>query len=876
MDARVVPLPAEVISRLRADTIITGIAAVASELAANSIDAGATKICILLDTASCSVRVADNGCGIPRDALSTVCLRHGMASASLQTVHVVLNMLQLTTSSTSKLHSLKDFEAGVATLGFRGEALASLAEVSVLDITTKYKSTAGTYRKVVKTGKVVSFGLCSERRATGTTVTVRDFFFNQPVRRRLLQANARKELDGVRKEITQLALGHPDISFRINEARRLFNIAREATCGNRICNNGPVWKRSQQSFPAFAINVTCPLNSYDVSMDPTKTAIEFKDWDSILDVFSHALLQAWASFLPASFLKGINYNQAAAQVQSSEHVATPAHTQRPEAYSKQAAQKRKHNSAAQCPPSPRDPPSKPAPVHSDEASSKPERRVKRHAVHPSCNASPRVAQLDDLVEVRRSDADNAAELDLELALGCDRDDDEQAWAELMQMVKPEEADIPASHRPVTTRSKEVSQGSISSCRRRLDYQSPGRGVDACKKRRLSHRQAGCAPELNSLCYGVTMPSQENNAACNMSDGAGTAPDLDTACKKRQRSSGKSAPSKPHNELPHCPPRSEEAARKDEQDKTDRCDTKWRRGKSPLKPTSRLPSVPEMYKAWKNPCMRIQEKHILELRAEANKDCTWTAVPSSINRDMLSSARVLQQVEEKFIAAVAHGVLVIIDQHAADERVRLEELRKEVLDPILQAGAAPPSLQLKQPAVLSTSSEEEHLLQVYRKQLERWGWRWKCRGRETQLHAVVDIAGTGLTPADFKEHLRELKETQGALTAPHAVARTLNSKACRSAIMFGDLLLQRECAVLVDRLRRTQLCLQCAHGRPTLVPIVKLQALHQRYGVTLKAALHCTRASGQKSTATPRVSLERLRARLAVAKDMNTMMQQPSG
>ena len=77
------------------------------------------------------------------------------------------------------------------------------------------------------------------------------------------------------------------------------------------------------------------------------------------------------------------------------------------------------------------------------------------------------------------------------------------------------------------------------------------------------------------------------------------------------------------------------------------------------------------------------------------------------------------------------------------------------------------------------------------------------------------------------YLHQLSETNGSEILPPAVTRTLNAKACRSAIMFGDPLLPTECAQLLLALKATQLCFTCAHGRPTLIPFVHIQKLREQ-------------------------------------------------
>lgn len=81
-------------------------------------------------------------------------------------------------------------------------------------------------------------------------------------------------------------------------------------------------------------------------------------------------------------------------------------------------------------------------------------------------------------------------------------------------------------------------------------------------------------------------------------------------------------------------------------------------------------------------------------------------------------------------------------------------------------------------------------------------------------------------ADVQVYLHQLGDTGGSCVLPPAVVRVLNSKACRSAIMFGDPLLPTECAELIAALKITQLCFCCAHGRPTMAPLINIAAYEQ--------------------------------------------------
>lgn len=104
-----------------------------------------------------------------------------------------------------------------------------------------------------------------------------------------------------------------------------------------------------------------------------------------------------------------------------------------------------------------------------------------------------------------------------------------------------------------------------------------------------------------------------------------------------------------------------------------------------------------------------------------------------------------------------------------------------------------------------------------------------------LHAFLSVTVVMICSADctvcgpaccpvLQVYLHQLDDTAGSALLPPAIVQILNSKACRSAIMFGDPLLPTECAELLAALKETQLCFSCAHGRPTMAPLIDLAAL----------------------------------------------------
>lgn len=177
------------INKIAAGEVIERPASIVKELVENAIDAKATAITVEIKDGGISfVRITDNGCGIPKDELHLAFLRH----------------------STSKIRSIEDL-AAVSSLGFRGEALSSIAAVAQVELITKTKDSFSGSRYVIEGGEEK---LREDVGAPdGTTFIVRNLFYNTPVRRKFLKT-ATTEAGYISALIEHLALSHPDISFR--------------------------------------------------------------------------------------------------------------------------------------------------------------------------------------------------------------------------------------------------------------------------------------------------------------------------------------------------------------------------------------------------------------------------------------------------------------------------------------------------------------------------------------------------------------------------------------------------------------------------------------------------------------------------------------
>jgi DNA mismatch repair protein MutL len=203
-------LPPQLIDQIAAGEVVERPASVIKELVENSLDAGAGRIELEVDGGGlrrCLVR--DDGCGIPREELALALSRH----------------------ATSKIASLDDLER-VATLGFRGEALPSIASVSRLSVTSRAVGTDAAWRLEADGGQTAEPAPAAH--PPGTTIVVEDLFYNTPARRRFMRSE-RTEFQHVERGARRLALSRFETGFRLTrEGRTVFDLAPATSAGARL------------------------------------------------------------------------------------------------------------------------------------------------------------------------------------------------------------------------------------------------------------------------------------------------------------------------------------------------------------------------------------------------------------------------------------------------------------------------------------------------------------------------------------------------------------------------------------------------------------------------------------------------------------------
>ena len=194
-------LDSKTINKIAAGEVVESPKSVVKELTENAIDAGASSVTVEIKEGGISyIRVADNGCGIPKEQVKSAFLRH----------------------ATSKMTQIEDLEH-IFTLGFRGEALASIAAVAQVEMLTKTKDEETGTRICISAGEieVMEDAACRE----GTTIIVKNLFYNVPARRKFLKKPA-TESGYVSDLVNKIALGHPEVAIQyINNGNTVLHTA---------------------------------------------------------------------------------------------------------------------------------------------------------------------------------------------------------------------------------------------------------------------------------------------------------------------------------------------------------------------------------------------------------------------------------------------------------------------------------------------------------------------------------------------------------------------------------------------------------------------------------------------------------------------------
>ncbi|BGP12776.1 hypothetical protein JCM10213_007290 [Rhodosporidiobolus nylandii] len=911
------PLPPPTRSLLRSTAILPSLPQILTELVQNALDATATRITTHIDLDTWTVRCDDNGRGFPAGSLADV-----------------------GRYSTSKLPcppgaGADEALSGVETYGFRGEALASMADVATLEVRSRARDSGETDEVVLRDGEVLQSGKAGVQRAgQGTIVVVRDIFWKFPVRRRpLLKAAAQATLlTQLRSSLSVLALIHPAVSFSLTdttssvssvtgEGKKLLQLQRagegllgrwkqlwgragvervwefedeaeggvkakgffslsaaHSKAGQHIFVNSrplsatasplhkllntlissssfsrhaashlsfpspaspargvtsaPTSKAARKSpkkaverHPVFLVCLEVPGNWVDVSLEPEKKVIEFTDPARIESFLT--TLTKW--FLVQNGFVSIT-SAPLPPPPSSGEASTP--RKRPRAPSPMRVASAPSSAKRRAPPRGAAA-SAPLPVANPFASALPQNGEGVEGAEKPLRWIDPVTRQPFLVDPRTGNSwRDGTRPDLEGRLpasaggeGCER------CEEGIEKRGPREGGF-------------VERGWLRRRRDKLEQEEGEKPEWLSEVLEDYTNPTFAAPALHASS-AARIPSLPALPANPIATAA--APTLTSAFTSSKRSLSSTSSSAAKRFASSAP-----AALTHNRVKTI----------STFFSTS-LPSAPSL--------------SLSQSRPSSSAPGGLSNLPERFTREALGRAEFIAQVDEKFLLCLipspppsslggGGGTLVLVDQHAASERVRVEQFWAEL------AGArAVEETHLDGEGRIGVVVSAQEAADVMRWEgcFARWGMRFAPRvdeqgeaGDYAQLFLtsvptllslrltsepktvqelvrsfVAELRERGaasLSVAEFEARREEDGQEDGGWAgrvkdAPLVLKELVESKACRGAVMFNDALSPAQCASLLTSLAATRFPFQCAHGRPSLVPLVNLPSLRSSFG-----------------------------------------------
>ncbi|KAG4988096.1 hypothetical protein JHK85_031079 [Glycine max] len=876
-------------SSLRSGIFLVDFTRVVEELVFNSLDARATKgeteklkVSVFVSTGSCYLKVVDDGSGIPRDGMEMVGERY----------------------ATSKFLNLVDLNASSENFGFRGEVLASISEVSLLEIVTKTYGRPNGYRKVLKGCKCLYLGIDDDRKEMGTTVSsiselevpiredelfcthsassplslvtsgfgveVTSSLHNLEVENDIIKLSG--YISGPCNTVdTKILSGCPPLTFGA-----FLQALQYVYANSQFVCKGPVHKLMRQlanrfehlnswntdeefqnkkrtrcqPCPAYLLNLSCPRSLYDLAFEPSKT-VKFKDWAPILNFIVKAIKQFWEENVACDPSNGATYmvedqHHFSSIREDVDYLGVTIFKEKQSkgdfllqtgysgnlldgSYAKcTSTVMRKHNSLL---------------MHNSNSLLEGDNffdgeipAVESFNIDvpfdaPSSSHGRRFHKVEaDVINESFEDDllyNSCSGYGYDVKINEDLQQPFLKRCSTLGSILHEKALFVNDEYELQTDSFWSKQNAEEDYRSGKDlYAHPC--PEVTKKLKMSKdsdflvralSEENCLPP--DLCYSALQigssgsddqllnfewhpdyqkPSSQASAlgVCHTTDIEDDLGEISRYYKRIHHTKGKASNFKYPQQSPVGLHHSTEEFLLQEfkinvkrtsevlgdmqvnditdidgfesfniqnsapfgelisrgvQDSLD-YGTKWRNCSPKITKNDKLANIQS-------------QNNILDISSGFLHLAGDSLIPETISKKCLEDAKVLHQVDKKFILVVAGRTLAVIDQHAADERIRLEELCQKVL-----------------------SGEAKAITYL---------------GAEQELVA----------------------DTDGSSTMPPSVLRVLNLKACRGAIMFGDSLLPSECSFIVEELKHTSLCFQCAHGRPATVPLVNLEALHNQ-------------------------------------------------
>ncbi|KAJ8396882.1 hypothetical protein AAFF_G00012050 [Aldrovandia affinis] len=826
------------------------------------------------------VQVIDNGSGMGKEDIEQVGKRY----------------------FTSKCSSLEDLE-NLRFFGFRGEAVASITSLAtVVEIASRTKVSAKTFVKIFKDGKGMDvFESGSTRPSAGTTVVICNFFHNMPVRRKRMDAVL--ECERIRQRVEAISLTHPSISFTLKNdctgamvvqlpkvqstyyrfvqihglvrAQKLGEISlshgqfgmsgymgREGHYNNslqflfvnsrlilktrihKLLNfllkkmsgssrqsgspsvssaiGSPKQRAGTELHAVYIINIKCHYSEYDVCLEPAKTLIEFKDWDGVLSCLEEGVKvfltreNLVAELSPEDVHDYVHGNDFI------EPVASPGHVEGSAAI---------HALASTI--------SIPGEPYNDMNSNYQQPAMEKHSNTLDSTGPAEFRNASTTAQNMPTPVLSAGDcIGDPLQMVTTTHNPDLCSSEVEKLTENDGPLCSDTTHGERMQSESTAAGSSDWLEHFDD--SVGKLVYINKLTGLSKYEASTVEEIQVPCT-----TDVTTMSVSVISGKG----FEYKCY----------PFQTELVLPYLPRSRAERVLSSGLDKTDG--------------SAAANSLSSMFSEWSNPVF-VRPPEVAVDVTSGQADGLAVKIhnilyPYRFTKDMIHSMKVIHQVDKKFLACLINtrdqvdaessdgNLLVLVDQHAAHERVRLENLVTESYeeDPEAPGQKRLCSSFVTPPLEIEVTEEELRLLRSCQLFLRGLGLeiRFAETGPPRLLVGKVPVCFVEreaselrrgrhtATKAIVEEYIREqieLLRSTGRVrgTLPLTVLKVLASQACHGAIKFNDSLNVEECNSLVGSLSTCQLPFQCAHGRPSMVPLADLLHLDNGHQESTKPNL----------------------------------------
>ena len=724
--AEIMVLDSKTIDQIAAGEVVERPSSVVKELVENACDAGATAVTVeIKDGGTSFIRVTDNGSGIEKAQIRKAFLRH----------------------ATSKIRGVEDLSR-IHSLGFRGEALSSICAVSMVELITRTKNSLVGVRYCIEGEREADF---SEIGAPeGTTILVRDLFYNTPARKKFLKTPA-TEGGYIADLMEHMALSRPDISFtfQINRQTRFSTsgsgdlkeviyriygreIAKEIfpfeAFGNGFSVKGflgsPQLVRPNRNFEFFFVN-----NRYIKSQ-----------------VLSKGLESGYQAYLmqhkfPMAYLHlQIDTEQVDVNVHPSKMEVRFSDNRRVFDFLEEQVQKALHDREMI-----------PQVVLDDD------KRTEKSGAQASKQTAVSLTQklLSSGIPTGHRQQERK---------------DVQAAAPMPDSAKQRSTDMVNLYKSRPARSTAISN------------QSTENSINKPTVRALTNK----VNMLDTAVDGLSTQKTEEESAAGDSLSKATADPVSSTGAGIGTSENVGVSSqRPQHHSAILPPQPFEKKRFEQ-------------------------AVRENRIAYETQAPDIAKSEQLNLFDE-----------KILSRKAVDEYQLIGQIFDTYWIAVYHDKMILIDQHAAHEKVKYEMLMKRFYD------KQPVSQNLMPPLIVTLTGAEAALLEQYQEYFEQLGFEIDSFGGSSYAMRAVPCDLYGHCEAEFLQDILDELGTGQTPNAPTAIAERIATMACKSAVKGNNRLSLAEMQELLEQLLTLDNPYHCPHGRPTMIVMTK-QELERKF------------------------------------------------